>query len=79
MDVLKAEMERKRKEREALTATADGGKKKWVKRGDVEKMREEQYRLTEAKEAEERKARLKVPCLRYRRAAMDCAASCCGL
>ena len=39
MDALKAEMERKRKEREAASGADGSGKKKWVKRGDIEKVR----------------------------------------
>jgi len=72
MDVLKAEMERKRKEREAAAVSLGDGagtaKKKWMKRGDVEKLRVAQYHEAEAREAEERKARQHVPCLRYREA-----------
>jgi len=73
MDVLKLEMERKRKERETLAAgqapasEAEGGaakKKKWVRRGDVEAAREAAYHVSEAREAEERAKRLVVPCLR---------------
>jgi|TARA_B110001469_G_C9499362_1_gene249450 pre-mRNA-splicing factor 18 len=44
MDLLKAEIERKRSASAALGGnTAVGGKKKWVKKGDLEKARVAQY------------------------------------
>ena len=64
MDALKAEIERKRKEREELGA-AGGGKKKWAKRGEIEKARVAQYHADENREAKERESRLVVPCLKY--------------
>jgi len=62
MEALKAEMERKRKEREAAAPNAEcSGKKRWVKRGDLEKARVQAYHESEASEAKEREARLVVP------------------
>jgi len=72
MDALKAEIERKRKQREEAaasgTASASGGKR-WVKRGDIEKARVAKYYADEERESKEREARLVVPCLRYAKTA----------
>ena len=66
MDALKQEIERKRKEREEAAGAggvAPAGPKKWLKRGDVERLREEKYYADEARESKEREGRLVVPCL----------------
>ena len=59
MDALKAELERKRKEREANNAAA--GPRKWVKRGELEQQRAIKYYENEAAEQEERARKAVAP------------------
>jgi pre-mRNA-splicing factor 18 len=78
MEALKKEMERKKREREALAgggAAAASGPKKWMRRGDVEAARERQYREETAREAAEQAARLRVPCLEHHDAARGAVSS----
>ena len=51
MDALKAEIERKRKERDQLKAAAGGsdGPRKFMKRGEMEQQREIEYYKSEAR------------------------------
>ena len=67
MEALKAELERKRKERESAAGapTVGGdGKRKWVRKGDIERARVAKYHEDEAIDEAERKKRLVVPCLK---------------
>ena len=48
MDPLKAEIERKRSASAALSGTAVGGKKKWVKKGDLKKAQAEEEKARQA-------------------------------
>ena len=48
MDLLKAEIERKRSASAALSGTAVGGKKKWVKKGDLKKAQAEEEKARQA-------------------------------
>lgn len=67
MEALKAELERKRKERESAAGapTLGGdGKRKWVRKGDIERARVAKYHEDEAIDEAERKKRLVVPCLK---------------
>ena len=58
MDLIKAEIERKRKAQAELAGgAAAGGKKKWVKKGDLEKARVAQYLDEKAQAEQERKAK----------------------
>ena len=63
MEALQAEIQRKRKEREALTSggSAAGGAKKWMKRGELEKKKEAAYREAEAQDQEDRARRIMAP------------------
>ena len=71
MEALAAEIARKRKERSDASAIASGGaapadgKRKWVKKGDLEKAKVAQYREAEAKDEEERSKKTAAPQFRH--------------
>jgi hypothetical protein len=74
MDAIKAEIERKRRLQQDAKETLG---RKWVKRGEVEQIRQKQYYEEEARQAEERSKKAVAP--QFRRAPDDGSASAAGV